>query len=243
LRSNCQAGLAILDTKEIGSVPLDKLVKTYNFAKGMRWYVEKARTEFTFGDSTTAVTVSELSSSIQALIPPFRNVIFVGHGMFNDLQALHRLGIRFPIHLSAILDTLHIAREVLGYCVGSLGKLLNKVGCPHQGLHCAGNDAHFTLEALLLLAAKGLEKPHQDLDMINMLQQIGNEETPRSFDPEVIARDKKWGNSKKQRLVRSDLDLFDDIVALGRQTMKDMEHGTKKAVKLTEAFNRKHARF
>jgi hypothetical protein len=243
LRSNCQAGLAILDTKEIGSVPLDKLVKTYNFATGTRSYVEKARKEFTFGDSTTAVTVSELSSSIQVLIPPFHNVIFVGHGMFNDLQVLRGLGIRFPTCLSAILDTLHIAREVFGYCVGSLGKLLRKVGCPHQGLHCAGNDAHFTLKALLLLAAKGLEKSHQDRDMVTTLRQIGNEEIP-SFDPEVIAqRDKKWGNSKKRRLVRSDLRFFDDIVALGRQTRKDMEHGTKKAVELTEAFNRKHARF
>jgi hypothetical protein len=34
MRSNCPAGLAIVDTREIGSVPLDKLVKTYHFATG-----------------------------------------------------------------------------------------------------------------------------------------------------------------------------------------------------------------
>jgi hypothetical protein len=42
LRSNCQAGLAALDTKETGSVPLDKLLKTYNFAVGTPSYIEKA---------------------------------------------------------------------------------------------------------------------------------------------------------------------------------------------------------
>jgi hypothetical protein len=101
--------------------------------------------------------------------------------------------------------------------------------------------AHFTLRTLLLLAAKRLEGSHADLDLTNMLQQIGKEEIPRSFDPEVIAqRDKKRGKSKKQR---SDFVLFDDYVALERQMRKEIEHGTKKADELTEAFNRKHAWF
>jgi hypothetical protein len=200
LTSNCQAGLAILDTKEIGSVPLDKLVKTYNLAIGTHSYVERARGEFTFGNCTR-INVSELSGSIQVLIPPFRNVIFVGHGMFNDLQILQGLGIRFPTCLSAILDTLHIAREVFGYCVGSLGKLLRKMGCPHQGLYCAGNDAHFTLKALLLLAAKGLKGSHEDLDMMNMLQQIGKEDIPRSFDLEVRGTSRQKEGKKQEATV------------------------------------------
>jgi hypothetical protein len=157
-------------------VPLDKLLKTNNLVTGTPSYTEKASEEFMFGDST-AVTLSELLDHIQALVPPFRNLVFVGHGMFHDLQALQALQFCFPASLSAILDTSKIAKDVFGYWVGSLGKLLT-LKCPNDQLHCAGNDANFTLKAFLLLASLSLEMLGKDQDMASVLRQIGQLELP-----------------------------------------------------------------
>lgn len=38
----------------------------------------------------------------------------------------------------------------------SLGNLLAQLQCPFDRLHNAGNDAHFTLRAALLMASRGL---------------------------------------------------------------------------------------
>lgn len=39
---------------------------------------------------------------------------------------------------------------------GSLGDLLGALSCPFDQLHCAGNDANFTLRDLLSLATRDL---------------------------------------------------------------------------------------
>lgn len=49
-KHNCQAGLAIFDTKEIGQVSPNKLISTYNFATGSPSYLAKASKKFIFGE-------------------------------------------------------------------------------------------------------------------------------------------------------------------------------------------------
>jgi hypothetical protein len=81
---NCEAGIAILDPEMIKETPSDKLLRTYHLTTGTPLYVEKASNRFRFG-KTLPVSSSELANCIQTLIPRDRRVVFVGHGVMNDL--------------------------------------------------------------------------------------------------------------------------------------------------------------
>jgi DNA polymerase III epsilon subunit-like protein len=70
----------------------------------------------------------------------------------------YALNFQFGTNILTVLDTSQIAKEIWNGRVGSLDRLLGVLGCPHNRLHCAGNDANFTLKALLLLAAMGFDK-------------------------------------------------------------------------------------
>jgi hypothetical protein len=65
----------------------------------------------------------------------------------------------------AILDTHLIARNLLGACF-KLGALLTELKCPYESsdLHNAGNDATFTLHAMLMRAIKSSES--KDLSFV-----------------------------------------------------------------------------
>ena len=97
-----------------------------------------------------------------------RKIVLVGHSVREDLRFLHLLGIDVSslAHVLAIIDTHTISRFVFppyhptlfpepGQDF-SLAGVLAELGCrPHPSeLHNAGNDAVFTLYAMLLLAIK-----------------------------------------------------------------------------------------
>jgi negative regulator of sigma E activity len=66
-----------------------------------------------------------------------------------------------------ILDTANITSELeMDRC--TLGRLLGELECPKSStrLHNAGNDANFTLRALILLAIKGYEQQRLDTLMV-----------------------------------------------------------------------------
>jgi hypothetical protein len=178
-----QAGIAILDPKKIKSKPIGKVLRTYNFAMGTTPYAEKATSKFHFG-KTTSTSLSELANHLQNIIPLDQNVVFVGHGVMNDLHALRAIGFQFPTHLPAALDTSQVADEVFGGWSGSLRDLLKLLECPYNRLHCAGNDANFTLKALLLLVAKRLEEQGKNGPMVDTLRRIGKQEIPQMPSPE-----------------------------------------------------------
>lgn len=202
-KKDCQVGLAILDMKEIHEVSPDKLISTYNFATGSPSYLKKASEKFIFGD-TIAIRPSDIVDRIQSLIPLGRNIVFVGHGIINDLSVLRALDFQSPALLSAVLDTFQVANEVFEFWAGSLSELLVLLGCSFNRLHCAGNDANFTLKALLLLAARGYTdrwwEREGDYDTLAILQQVSKCPIPHWVDPEVRAmeeREKRRGRSRK----------------------------------------------
>lgn len=57
---------------------------------------------------------------------------------------------------------LTITSQVLPYFALTLGELLTELECPHNWLHNAGNDANFTLRALLLLAVRSCNDTSRD---------------------------------------------------------------------------------
>ena len=92
----------------------------------------------------------------------------VGHSIACDLKILSRLGVDVydiaPV--VGIFDTHRMARKVFGESSGttlkssSLGDVLEELGCPvqRQELHVAGNDATFTLWAMLWLVMGSCER-------------------------------------------------------------------------------------
>jgi len=201
-KGDCQIGLAILDTKKINRMPPDKLISTHNFATGSPSYLSKASKKFMFGE-TIAIGPPNIVNYIQSSIPSARNVVFVGHGIINDLQALQALDFEYPVLLSSVLDTSYIANEVFQYWPGSLRDLLLSLGCSFNRLHCAGNDANFTLRALLLLAACGFSKQQgeqqEDRDTLAHLREISASPIPHWVDPEVQALQKRERRGAKSR--------------------------------------------
>ncbi|GFR41180.1 hypothetical protein Agub_g1847 [Astrephomene gubernaculifera] len=90
--------------------------------------------------------------------PPMQLVV-VGHGLSGDLKALSGLlGVVLPPG-AAILDTADLTWAALGGGTGqertaiSLRLLLKTLGIPATMLHNGGNDARYTMEAALALAA------------------------------------------------------------------------------------------
>jgi hypothetical protein len=91
------------------------------------------------------------------------------------LKILQRLGINvFEVALVlAILDTHLIARNLLGASF-KLGALLAELKCPYKSsdLHNAGNDATFTLHAMLMLAIKSPESREMGLVQRENLERL-----------------------------------------------------------------------
>jgi hypothetical protein len=148
-----EVGLAILDTRDFDSVPSTELISTYNFASGTSDYQERARKKFLFGESV-AITQDNMLKSVKSLVPPDRQVVFVSHDIQHDLRALDLLGFDFSAFNITTLDTQSVSAEVISHESLTLRRLLLTLGCPFTKLHCGGNDANFTLKALLLLAVR-----------------------------------------------------------------------------------------
>jgi hypothetical protein len=88
-------------------------------------------------------------------IPLGHKVLLVGHDIRHEIRILKQLKFGFShFDITGSLDTFRIAQQVLPYFSLSLGELLTELQCPRNWLHNGGNDAHYTLRALLLLAER-----------------------------------------------------------------------------------------
>ncbi|TKA53267.1 hypothetical protein B0A55_13171, partial [Friedmanniomyces simplex] len=156
-------GVAKLDTRDVvvnmASTSAD-LIHGHNYA-----LAKGHRRAFVFGD-TTRVDSSHLAATIKDVchIPDRkglygneteRRIVLVGHAIHNELMTMEAHGVKLDDipAVVGILDTSDLGQG------GSLESLLTSLGLPlprnRQGkadsLHCAGNDAHYTLRALLAM--------------------------------------------------------------------------------------------
>ena len=88
----------------------------------------------------------------------------------------------------------------------TLRRLLQNVSCPFAHLHIGGNDAHFTLRALLLLAAdsyRGIEGQLDDAARrrLDVIRSIGQAPLPvlREQEPSAAEHLLQKAAAKKQR--------------------------------------------
>jgi len=150
-----QVGLSILGTRHLESSIADiqhgSVLETHHFCVGPEKYFKKKSRKFCFGQSRH-VTIGDLQSEIQTLIWK-RDIVLVVHGGKDDLLFLEAVEIDLrPLYN---VDTQKAAQNPLQLdyrC--TIERMLTLLKCPFdpEMLHNAGNDANFTLRALLLIA-------------------------------------------------------------------------------------------
>lgn len=155
-------GLSILDTRDLqrlASIPPElpgthtdyDIIQSYQFTIGTGKYCKRAARRFLFGESEDLGGPDGVAPRFTALVPSDRAVVFVLHGGAADLKMLSNFGIdREPIYT---IDTIKAAQTPLRLTYRySMITLLDVLGIPYKYLHVAGNDAHFCLQTLLMLA-------------------------------------------------------------------------------------------
>ncbi|KUJ10051.1 uncharacterized protein LY89DRAFT_760882 [Mollisia scopiformis] len=156
-----QVGISVLDSRDLQSLihsrPLvsmreDNLLRTQNFCVGPTGYCSKAARRFLFGQSES-IHAHQIKEKIESLVAD-RDVVLVVYDGYNDLWLLDELKVKLePV---AVLDPQKAAHDVLqSQYQRSLNDLLIELDCHFNFLHVAGNDANFTLRALLMIAVKG----------------------------------------------------------------------------------------
>ncbi|KAK3939211.1 hypothetical protein QBC46DRAFT_438388 [Diplogelasinospora grovesii] len=133
----------------------DSVIKSLQFTIGDSRYCRRAANRFLFGQSEP-ILLSEVKPRLEQIVSG-RDVVLVLHGAMCDFKVLEHLGI--DLHPIFVIDTVKAAQHPLGLSYRySLAKLLEALGISFAGLHAAGNDAHFALRALLMIAVKDAER-------------------------------------------------------------------------------------
>ncbi|KAK4494096.1 hypothetical protein PRZ48_014394 [Zasmidium cellare] len=151
-------GCAILDTRGVLTGKQERQATCT--IDGANFRVARHNQGFLFGD-TERIEPEDLrdtiikSLTIHSCQTP-RKVVLVGHGIEADLRTFQHLKVDLSKdlpHVIGFVDTANIARQSLGQ-FPSLRALLQWLRIPHRRdlLHCAGNDAMFTMQAFLALA-------------------------------------------------------------------------------------------
>ncbi|KAK5990008.1 Good for full DBP5 activity 2-like protein [Cladobotryum mycophilum] len=163
-----EVGIAILDTKRIRGIPAGpsgkdwwRFIESHHLRtkeySGLvnNIYVRGCPADFDFGTSTFP-SVGDVGAEIRFILAPYtdegRELIFVGHDASADVRYLSRVG--FDVlslnNLLGQLDTQTIHQAWRGLDSGrGLEAVLADLAIPSKHLHNAGNDAVYTLRALL----------------------------------------------------------------------------------------------
>ncbi|KAF9876749.1 hypothetical protein CkaCkLH20_05595 [Colletotrichum karsti] len=157
-------GVSILDARILEDMLLEPTtaqyqdaITSYQFTVGESAYCKRASKKFLFG-SSQPIAIAELGPRINDLLSQ-RDFILVLHGTNSDLKILRHLEIDIPDRSLYVVDTNKAAQYPLQlwYRYG-LEKLLETLHIPFANLHAAGNDAHYCLRALLMIAVTDAER-------------------------------------------------------------------------------------
>lgn len=118
--------------------------------------------KFLFGKTTTvplkdvAARVEDIIATKQSDVQQPRQIVLVGHAFDNDNKTLKKLAFKSwpPAGFYGTVDTQKLATERVPERFpnqSGLGKILSVLGIPSAYLHNGGNDAAFTLQAMLAL--------------------------------------------------------------------------------------------
>jgi hypothetical protein len=160
---NLHVGISVLDFKSLNTpvastTSLDTAkqpIESHHYIVGNPKFARNKANKFLFGHLET-ISLSGLKDQLQ-LLTLDRNIILIFHGGHRELWALKALNIH-PNPLYTI-DTIKAAQYPLQLSYRcSLEKLLLELEIPFTALHNAGNDAHFVLRAVLMLAVRDAQR-------------------------------------------------------------------------------------
>jgi hypothetical protein len=164
-------GISILPTKQLhnlchGPFPLTEsqanIIRSFHLVVQDLNYFDKNDNRFCFG-KCKCIPLSSLEERLNKLLRPYYPLILVVHGISRERIVVQTLNIRLnPIFT---IDTKKAARYPLQeFHDSTLKKLLQDFNIPFQGglLHFAGNDAHFALRALLMIAVCDARRELED---------------------------------------------------------------------------------
>ncbi|KAH0537140.1 hypothetical protein FGG08_006044 [Glutinoglossum americanum] len=180
-----EVGISVLDTNDLSGIPPGKggsgWVKRIQ-TRHLRIkehahlinkdFVTGCADRFEFGESEW-VSLEEAPSIIAesfrfpTIDQTQRNIILLGHGIDGDIEYLKAMGYNpFNLHnLVEVLDTSvmyrYLKRE---QNPRSLGSVLSDLDIMGWNLHNAGNDAAYTLQAMLAIAVKGVTERSGSID-------------------------------------------------------------------------------
>ncbi|TVY92025.1 hypothetical protein LAWI1_G002092 [Lachnellula willkommii] len=213
-----QVGLSILDTRHLQSVPVDmqkgSVLQTYHFCVGPERYFKKKSWNFCFGRSRH-VTIEDIRREIQKLVAK-RDVVLIVHGGKDDHEFIKAA----KIHLRQlyVVDTQNAAQNPLNLdyrC--AVERMLTFLGCPFdpEMLDNAGNNANFTLRALLLIAtvdAKNDTKLEPGCKaLLSTLERIATEGVPlEEFRRQVKAQLRRERNSAQSRREKKNIRMKEE---------------------------------
>lgn len=129
-------------------------------------------------------TLAELPAAILSILQPYldrgREIALVGHDTQQDIQYLSNIGVDIADlrRVTRVLDSQGLHQVWRDLDNGrSLKTLLNDLGIASRYLHNAGNDAVYTLRAMIGVAIEDLRKrAAQEKD--EKYEPIGWERTP-----------------------------------------------------------------
>ncbi|OAQ98816.1 hypothetical protein LLEC1_01929 [Akanthomyces lecanii] len=217
-------GISVLDTRDIQRNIINSaqdqwsrhIIQSFQFTIGQGKYVGRARGRFLFGDTKT-ITFSELKPEFEAVVGA-RSYILVFHGVSEDMRVLRQLGIGQQAR--CILDTTKASQFPLQRSSKPSSEvMLETLGIHFDNLHAAGNDAHFVLKALLMLAVRDAQIQHvvpskDVLSVLTALERIARAPTPAPAPkplpkPPRVKRPKqpkKQDTARKRRRARRKLE-------------------------------------
>ena len=131
--------------------------------------------------------------------PEKRNIILLGHDITQDITYLQTLGYN-PLNLSnllEILDTASLYRALLrDNNPRSLGAVLLDLGIAGWNLHNAGNDAAYTLQAMIGIAMRALRAKEERRDREEVkVKRV--EDAVREAEERVLEEAEGWSSPEE----------------------------------------------
>ncbi|RSL39455.1 hypothetical protein CEP53_014044 [Fusarium sp. AF-6] len=168
-------GVSIFDTRcLVQKLDPRDAITSYQFINTNSRPCKWATKSFLFGE-TELITLPDFASRIDSLTKD-RDYVLVAHGAKEDVKVLNNIAFNIVNRAAYILDTVKAAQFPLQLSYRySIEKLLDEFGISYAKLHVAGNDAHFALKALLMIAVR-------DGQMVPETVTPGDEELFRYLD-------------------------------------------------------------
>ncbi|KAI9891093.1 MAG: hypothetical protein M1814_003292 [Vezdaea aestivalis] len=215
-----EVGIAILDTDDLREIaPGDNAQEWRSLIKSRHLriqehvhfentqYVRGCAAGYNFGESEL-ISQNEIAKVLsECFAPPFgksanegglndtpRRVVFVGHDAGADITYLRRIGFDLPTQacLLEVLDTALMFRShKREFNNRALGTILSEFAITSWNLHNAGNDAVYTLQAMLALAIHASISPYAGIRRAEEKQMIMEELLQDGID-RIIDEEEGW---------------------------------------------------